>query len=99
MDSTSCARRAATTRPGCARNRSRLRGWGAYRITRTRLVRLEITSLRFTGGMFIGQHGSESKAPHGDKVIFVPFVRGMPAGQPIDVLSVRQENGDAMGGR
>jgi glucose/arabinose dehydrogenase len=54
---------------------------------------------RFTGGMFIGQHGSWNRKPRsGDRVIFVPFARGMPAGQPIDVLTgFVRENGEAMG--
>jgi len=54
---------------------------------------------RFNGGMFIGQHGSWNRKPRsGYKVIFVPFARGMPAGQSIDVLTgFVRENGDAMG--
>ena len=43
---------------------------------------------RFSNGMFVGQHGSWNRKPRsGYKVIFVPFARGMPAGQPIDVLT------------
>jgi glucose/arabinose dehydrogenase len=43
---------------------------------------------RFASGMFIGQHGSWNRKPHsGYKVIFVPFVAGQPAGEPVDVLS------------
>jgi len=39
-------------------------------------------------GMFIGQHGSWNRRPHsGYKVVFVPFVRGKPVGEPIDVLT------------
>ena len=39
-------------------------------------------------GMFIGQHGSwNRKVYSGYKVVFVPFERGKPAGQPVDVLS------------
>lgn len=42
----------------------------------------------FSQGMFIGQHGSWNRQPHsGYKVIFVPFEKGRPAGQPIDVLN------------
>jgi len=54
---------------------------------------------RFNNGMFVGQHGSWNRKPRsGYKVIFVPFARGMPVGQPIDVLTgFVKENGDAMG--
>jgi len=54
---------------------------------------------RFNGGMFVGQHGSWNRKPRsGYKVIFVPFARGMPAGDPIDVLTgFVRESGDAMG--
>ena len=54
---------------------------------------------RFTGGMFIGQHGSWNRKPRsGDRVVFVPFARGMPAGRPVDVLTgFVRENGEAMG--
>ena len=42
----------------------------------------------FANGMFIGQHGSWNRRPHsGYKVIFVPFARGKPAGEPVDVLT------------
>jgi len=42
----------------------------------------------FAQGMFIGQHGSWNRRPHsGYKVIFVPFLNGLPSGQPIDVLT------------
>ena len=38
--------------------------------------------------MFIGQHGSWNRRPHsGYKVVFIPFARGKPAGEPIDVLA------------
>lgn len=44
-------------------------------------------TLGFAGGMFIGQHGSWNRRPHsGYKVIFVPFMAGVPAGLPVDVL-------------
>ncbi len=44
--------------------------------------------VRFAHGMFIGQHGSWNRSPHsGYRVIFVPFVGGVPAGEPLDVLS------------
>ncbi|MDP9201574.1 MAG: sorbosone dehydrogenase family protein [Gemmatimonadota bacterium] len=54
---------------------------------------------RFNGGMFVGQHGSWNRKPRsGYKVIFVPFADGMPAGEPVDVLTgFVRENGDAMG--
>src|SRR5688500_15049405 len=50
-------------------------------------------------GMFVGQHGSWNRKPRsGYKVIFVPFVDGVPSGIPIDVLTgFVRENGDAMG--
>jgi glucose/arabinose dehydrogenase len=42
----------------------------------------------FDNGVFIGQHGSWNRKPHsGYRVIFVPFRRGMPFGDPIDVLT------------
>jgi glucose/arabinose dehydrogenase len=54
---------------------------------------------RFRHGMFVGQHGSWNRKPHsGYKVIFVPFERGRPAGEPIDVLTGFLSNeGEAMG--
>ena len=43
---------------------------------------------RFADGMFVGQHGSWNRQPHsGYKVIFVPFSRGKPSGDPVDVLT------------
>lgn len=50
-------------------------------------------------GAFVGQHGSWNRKPRsGYKVIFVPFVNGKPAGQPIDVLTgFLDEDGDAQG--
>ena len=43
---------------------------------------------RFTGGAFIGQHGSWNRQPRsGYKVIFVPFADGHPAGTPEDILT------------
>jgi glucose/arabinose dehydrogenase len=42
----------------------------------------------FRSGMFVGQHGSWNRKPRsGYAVIFVPFVNGKPAGQPVDVLT------------
>ncbi len=42
----------------------------------------------FAEGMFVGQHGSWNRRPHsGYKVVFVPFAQGMPAGQPLDLLT------------
>jgi glucose/arabinose dehydrogenase len=54
---------------------------------------------RFKDGAFVGQHGSWNRKPRsGYKVIFVPFVSGRPAGDPIDVLTgFVDENGGAMG--
>nr|WP_298415905.1 sorbosone dehydrogenase family protein [uncultured Halomonas sp.] len=54
---------------------------------------------RFDEGMFIGQHGSWNRRPRsGYKVIFVPFEDGMPAGEPIDVLTgFLDEEGKAQG--
>jgi len=53
----------------------------------------------FGQGAFIGQHGSWNRNPRsGYKVIFVPFAGGMPAGQPLDVLTgFLNEDGDAQG--
>lgn len=53
----------------------------------------------FTNGMFVGQHGSWNRAPRsGYKVIFVPFVNGKPAAEPMDVLGgFVRANGDANG--
>ena len=42
----------------------------------------------FAHGMFVGQHGSWNRTPRsGYRVIFVPFDGGMPAGQPVEVLT------------
>lgn len=42
----------------------------------------------FTGGAFIGQHGSWNRRPmSGYKVVFVAFENGRPAGAMIDVLT------------
>jgi glucose/arabinose dehydrogenase len=54
------------------------------------LVRADGSALpeRFAHGMFVGQHGSWNRRPRsGYKVIFVPFVRGQPAGEPLDVVT------------
>lgn len=53
----------------------------------------------FKSGMFIGQHGSWNRKPHsGYKVIFVPFNKGTPSGDPIDVLTgFLSEKGKAYG--
>jgi glucose/arabinose dehydrogenase len=65
------------------------------------LVSSRGTSLpdRFKSGMFVGQHGSWNRKPRsGYKVIFVPFSKGFPSGDPIDVLTgFVKDNGDAMG--
>ncbi|WP_340676560.1 sorbosone dehydrogenase family protein [Paraglaciecola sp.] len=42
----------------------------------------------FSHGMFIGEHGSwNRKPPSGYKVVFIPFINGQPAGNPIDVVT------------
>ena len=42
----------------------------------------------FPDGMVIGQHGSWNRSTlSGYKVVFVPFVNGLPAGPPRDILS------------
>ena len=52
----------------------------------------------FTGGAFIGEHGSWNRRPFsGYKVVFVPFVQGRPSGRPIDVLGGFLDGGKAMG--
>nr|WP_194715010.1 sorbosone dehydrogenase family protein [Noviherbaspirillum soli] len=54
---------------------------------------------RYQNGAFVGQHGSWNRKPRsGYKVIFVPFDKGMPAGEPEDVLTgFLSEEGDALG--
>ena len=43
---------------------------------------------RFSGGAFVGQHGSWNRRPAaGYKVIFIPFTDGMPSGGEEDVLT------------
>ena len=43
---------------------------------------------RFANGMFVGQHGSWNRKPlAGYRVIFVPFMEGMPSGPPLEVLT------------
>jgi glucose/arabinose dehydrogenase len=53
----------------------------------------------FANGMFIGQHGSWNRRPHsGYKVILVPFDKGRPSGEPVDVLTgFLSEDGKAYG--
>jgi glucose/arabinose dehydrogenase len=53
----------------------------------------------FDNGMFVGQHGSWNRRPFsGYKVIFVPFKNGVPAAQPIDVLTgFVNDKGEAAG--
>jgi glucose/arabinose dehydrogenase len=42
----------------------------------------------YRGGAFVGQHGSWNRKPRsGYKVVFVPFINGLPAGAPEDFLS------------
>ena len=54
---------------------------------------------RFTGGAFVGQHGSWNRKPRsGYKVIFVPFANGQPAGEPEDILTgFVNKDGNALG--
>jgi glucose/arabinose dehydrogenase len=54
---------------------------------------------RYSGGAFIGQHGSWNRKPlSGYKVIFVPFANGRPNGTPEDVLTgFVDAKGDAHG--
>jgi glucose/arabinose dehydrogenase len=48
----------------------------------------ELFPARYRGGAFVGQHGSWNRKPrNGYRVIFVPFVGGVPAGGPEDILS------------
>jgi glucose/arabinose dehydrogenase len=49
--------------------------------------------------MFVGHHGSWNREPRsGYKVIFVPFSRGRPTGEPLDVLTgFVRPNGEAKG--
>ncbi len=55
---------------------------------------------RFARGMFVGQHGSWNRSPaSGYKVIFVPFVNGMPTGEPSDVLTGFLDGGGNAQGR
>ena len=54
---------------------------------------------RYQGGAFIGQHGSWNRKPrNGYRVIFVPFVNGVPSGPPEDVLTgFLNDQDEAMG--
>ena len=56
---------------------------------------------QFGPGMFVGQHGSWNRRPRsGYKVIFVPFRDGVPAGEPVDVLTgFLDDAGDIAHGR
>ncbi len=53
----------------------------------------------FDNGVFIGRHGSWNRKPRsGYRVIFVPFRRSMPFGDPIDILTgFVSAEGDAFG--
>jgi glucose/arabinose dehydrogenase len=53
----------------------------------------------YWNGAFIGQHGSWNRSEHaGYKVIFVPFVEGVPSGAPEDFLTAfLNERGEAQG--
>jgi glucose/arabinose dehydrogenase len=53
---------------------------------------------RYSGGAFIGQHGSWNRKPRsGYKVIFVPFANGKPAGPPEDFLTGFLSEDQALG--
>jgi glucose/arabinose dehydrogenase len=53
---------------------------------------------QFRNGAFVGQHGSWNRKPRsGYKVIFVPFAKGKPAGEPKDVLTGFLKDDDALG--
>jgi glucose/arabinose dehydrogenase len=54
---------------------------------------------KWQDGAFVGQHGSWNRKPRsGYKVIFVPFKNGMPAGEPVDVLTgFLDDDGNAQG--
>ncbi|WP_200625831.1 PQQ-dependent sugar dehydrogenase [Pseudomonas sp. LAM2023] len=54
---------------------------------------------RFADGVFVGEHGSWNRPnPVGYKVIFVPFGKGKPAGEPIDFATgFRGEDGKTRG--
>jgi glucose/arabinose dehydrogenase len=54
---------------------------------------------RLRNGAFIGEHGSWNRNPRsGYKVVFVPFSKGRPYGQPIDVLTgFVNDNDEALG--
>lgn len=54
--------------------------------------------VRFTNGVFIGQHGSWNRnPPAGYRVIFIPFADGAPAGAPEEILGGFRVNGKALG--
>ncbi|HST91455.1 MAG TPA: sorbosone dehydrogenase family protein [Brevundimonas sp.] len=54
---------------------------------------------RYSGGAFVGQHGSWNRRPRaGYRVIFVPFAGGVPAGPPEEILTgFLSEDDKAMG--
>ncbi|RZJ46184.1 MAG: sorbosone dehydrogenase family protein [Brevundimonas sp.] len=54
---------------------------------------------RYRGGAFVGQHGSWNRKPrNGYRVLFVPFINGVPAGPPEDILTgFLNEDDQAMG--
>jgi glucose/arabinose dehydrogenase len=56
----------------------------------------------YTGGAFIGQHGSWNRSELvGYKVVYVPFQNGKPSGKPQDFLTgfIVKEGGDEVYGR
>ncbi|KQP21974.1 sorbosone dehydrogenase family protein [Pseudorhodoferax sp. Leaf267] len=54
---------------------------------------------RYGAGAFIGEHGSWNRKPvSGYKVVFVPFMHGIPSGMPQDVLTgFLNADGEALG--
>ncbi|WP_029349887.1 sorbosone dehydrogenase family protein [Bosea sp. 117] len=53
---------------------------------------------RFSGGAFIGQHGSWNRnPPSGYRVIFIPFTNGVPSGPPEEILGGFRVDGKALG--
>lgn len=56
----------------------------------------------FENGMFVAQHGSWNREPrNGYQVIFVPFVNGLPVGDPLEVLTgfIKDDSDDDAMGR
>ncbi|MEN1940193.1 sorbosone dehydrogenase family protein [Luteimonas sp. MJ174] len=58
-----------------------------------------VMGAEFADGVFVGEHGSWNRAdPVGYKVVFVPFLNGRPAGDPVDfVTGFRDDDGTTRG--